>query len=65
MKRDDAPSKTGRRDFLKLAGGSAVAGTVGLASTAAAASQDDNQPNDDGRYRETEHVKTVYRLARF
>lgn len=61
-----AGKAAGRRDFLKLMG-------LGGVATAAAAAGGSAQPakavDAEGRvkagYRETEHVKTFYRLARF
>jgi hypothetical protein len=55
---------TARRDFLKLAtvgtvlGGAAIA--VGSKAQAAAPSE-----HQGGGYRESDHVKTYYKLARF
>lgn len=54
-----------RRDFLKLAGLGAVAGSVMAASGApkeAAAREADSGASG---YRETDHVKQVYTLSRF
>ena len=57
---------TSRRDFLKAAGvtgAAAGAAAVTLSGTKAeAATPDDGQK---AGYRETEHVKTYYELARF
>jgi hypothetical protein len=56
-----------RRDFLRALGagaGVAVASTGPLATSAAA----DSESNDEkrkARYRETEHVKTFYRVNRY
>jgi hypothetical protein len=62
--KQDAAIST-RRGFLKGAGlgaaGAAVGATVGAAPEAAATA---SGPNAAG-YRETEHVKTFYRTARF
>lgn len=65
MSRDrDRKSVEDRRDFLKLAtygtvlGGAAIA--AGGAAQAASASRDEGSG-----YRETDHVKTYYKLARF
>ena len=63
--RKDKVSKSDRRDFLKLAGVGAVAGSaaaLGAPKMAEAAAAD--APAGRG-YRETEHVKKFYRLARF
>lgn len=61
----DGKSVEDRRDFLKLAtygtvlGGAAVAVAGGTAKATSA-------PSDEGRgYRETDHVRTYYKLARF
>ena len=56
----------GRRDFLRTLGGgaTAVAAIVPLAGEARA----DTETNDEkrkARYRETEHVKTFYRVNRY
>lgn len=55
----------GRRDFLKLAGLGA-AGAAGAAAVPAAATAEVAEvPSRPKGYRETEHVKKVYELARF
>jgi nitrous oxide reductase len=56
-----------RRSFLK---GAAVAGTaVGAGAvtsrTLAEATVDDAEPAQSSGYRETEHIRKYYRLARF
>jgi hypothetical protein len=55
-----------RRSFMKLAGlGAGAAGaTIGLGAAEAGASEAKAKPEHAG-YRETEHVKTYYRMARF
>ena len=58
--------KLGRRDFLRTlgVGATAVAATTPLAGEARA----DTETNDEkrkARYRETEHVKTYYRVNRY
>jgi hypothetical protein len=71
MKQDNKPSlsKTslGRREVLRVLGVGA-----GLAATSAAplatAAKADTETNDEkrkSRYRETEHVKTYYRVNRY
>ena len=71
MKQDNKPSlsKTslGRREVLRVMGVGA-----GLAATSAAplatAAKADTETNDEkrkSRYRETEHVKTYYRVNRY
>lgn len=59
-------AKVGRRDFLRVlgAGAGVAAAAVPLATTARA----DSESNDEkrkSRYRETEHVKTFYRVNRY
>ncbi len=61
-KRDE--EGTARRDFLKLAGVAAVTGGGLLAAGAKPAAAEEPQEGS-ARYRETEHVKTYYKLARF
>jgi len=61
-----AKAALGRRDFLRTlgAGASAAVATSPLASSAHA----DTENNDEkrkARYKETEHVKTFYRVNRY
>jgi hypothetical protein len=65
MKQGKAPT-LGRRDFLRAlgAGAGAAAVTAPLATEAKA----DSESNDEkrkARYRETDHVKTFYRVNRY
>jgi hypothetical protein len=64
MKSDRKPT-FGRRDFLRALGaGAAVAATAPLATEAEA----DSETNDEkrkSRYKETDHVKTYYRVNRY
>jgi len=66
MKEQDK-TKVGRRDFLRALGagaGVAVTAVTPLATPAMA----DSESNDEkrkARYKETEHVKTFYRVNRF
>ncbi len=53
-----------RRGFLKLAGLGALSGGALLASGSSGASARE-EGTQQGLYRETEHVKTYYELARF
>jgi hypothetical protein len=62
-KRDRAVSD--RRGFLKLAGASAVAGGVALVSGKETAEASTAADKKDGLYRQTDHVRTYYDLARF
>jgi hypothetical protein len=60
-------TKLGRRDFLRALGagaGVAVTASGPLAGTAAA----DTENNDEkrkARYKETDHIKTFYRVNRY
>jgi hypothetical protein len=57
----------GRREFLRRLGagaGVAAAGAVPLASTAAADTES-NEEKRKSRYKESEHVKTYYRVNRY
>jgi hypothetical protein len=60
-------TKLGRREFLRALGAgasAAVAGTGPLAGEALADTETDNEKRKP-RYRETEHVKTYYRVNRY
>ena len=64
MEKNQDLKSTRRRDFLKLAG----LGTVAGAAAAKAGAPDPAEAAADGKargYRETEHVKKYYSLARF
>ena len=65
MSRHSKGSGSDRRDFLKLAGLGTLTGGAALLAKgqAQAAVRDDDQKGD--LYRETEHVKTYYELAKF
>ena len=64
MKETEKKVTADRRSFLKLVGAGAVTGGTALGATAASASQAAGDEKG-GSYRETEHVKTYYDLARF
>ena len=65
MRQDQEKTAAKRRDVLKLAGAGA-AGAVGTAASAVAKPVEAAAPVDAGTgYRETEHVKKAYELARF
>jgi len=53
-----------RRDFLRVLGASAGAAAVPLA-TEAKADSENNQEKRKARYKETDHVKTFYRVNRY
>ena len=60
------PQQLDRRSFMRLAGlGAGVAGaSIGL-GTAEASASEPAATAEHGGYRETEHVQTYYRMARF
>jgi hypothetical protein len=62
MKAGDKP-KVGRRDFLRVLGaGAGVAAAAGSLPANARADSETNDEKRKSRYRETEHVKTFYRV---
>jgi hypothetical protein len=66
MKKQDKPT-VGRRDFLRVLGAGAGAAAVSTGPLAGAAMAD-TETNDEkrkARYKETESVKTFYRVNRY
>ena len=66
MKRTDTPNTAplaDRRSFLKLAG-AGVVGAGAAATTGSAVEAAEAKPERGGGYRESEHVKRYYALAR-
>ena len=61
---DNEPRQPERRLFMKLAGLGAAGASIGLAAKEAVAAEAP-AAGEQGGYRETEHVKTYYRMARF
>jgi hypothetical protein len=61
---DNEPQQPDRRLFMKLAGLGAAGASMGLAAKEAKAGEA-AAPGDAVGYRETEHVKAYYRMARF
>ena len=57
----------GRRDFLRaMATGAGVAATsAGPLATTAAADTENNDEKRKARYKETDHIKTFYRVNRY
>ncbi len=53
-----------RRSFLKLAGATVVTGSTAVAGATAAVAAVPEAPKPDALYRETEHVRRYYELAR-
>ncbi len=66
MKSDDK-ANVNRRKFLRAMGaGAGVAATASpLAATAAKADSESNDEKRKARYKETDHVKTFYRVNRY
>ena len=65
MSREQKP-KVGRRDFLSLGAGATVAAAAaGPLASEARADTESNDEKRKSRYRETEHVKTFYRVNRY
>ena len=56
-----------RRAFLTLGIAASLAGVsaTGPSGKAKATAPEDDQTGNDGLYRETEHIRTYYKLARF
>jgi len=65
MKPSDKKMDSGRRDFLTLAGVSAVTGGAVLASGGKSAEAAVAADQKGKLYRETDHVRRVYELSRF
>lgn len=65
MKRDTDKALPGRRDFLKLAGAGALAGGAAVAASGQSAEAHEAPAPAGNGYRESEHVRTYYKLARF
>jgi hypothetical protein len=60
-------TKVARRDFLRVLGaGAGVAATsAGPLASAAKADSENNDEKRKARYKETDHVKTFYRVNRY
>ena len=55
-------AKVGRRDFLRVLGAGAGAAAASPIATAARADSENNDEKRKSRYRESDHVKTYYRV---
>lgn len=65
MKRSKEPKSLPRREFLKTAGLTAgAAGAVALAGSKAQAATESTPGESTAGYRETDHVRKYYELAR-
>jgi hypothetical protein len=59
-------SAVGRREFLRVLGaGATVAAAAPLGATEAKADTETNDEKRKARYKETDHVKTFYRVNRY
>ncbi len=65
MSHDDKKTAVGRRDFLKLSGVAAATGGAALAVGNEEADASEALHGSSTGYRETDHVRTYYKLARF
>jgi hypothetical protein len=65
--KSEGKAKVGRRDFLRALGAGAGVAVVtsGPLATGARADSESDQEKRKARYRETEHVKTFYRVNRY
>jgi anaerobic selenocysteine-containing dehydrogenase len=60
-----AGRELGRRDFLRTLGAGTAAAAAGPLALPAAADTESNSEKRKARYKETEHVKTFYRVNRY
>lgn len=65
MKDKSVRANADRRSFLKLAGAGAVAGGAALVSGKDVAEASTTADEKGGSYKQTDHIKTYYDLARF
>ena len=66
--KDENKATVGRRDFLRKVGVGAVGAGATLATPLIAPAHADSENNDEkrkARYKETDHVKTYYRVNRY
>ena len=66
--RDEKKTTVGRRDFLRKISAGAVGAGAALATPLIAPAHADSENNDEkrkARYKETDHVKTFYRVNRY
>ncbi|HXF86841.1 MAG TPA: formate dehydrogenase [Xanthobacteraceae bacterium] len=64
MQNSDKPA-VGRREFLRVLGAGAGAAAAAPLATAAKADSESNDEKRKARYKETDHVKTFYRVNRY
>jgi hypothetical protein len=66
--KDEKQVKVGRRDFLRKVGVGTVGAGATLATPLISSAQADSENNDEkrkARYKETDHIKTYYRVNRY
>lgn len=62
----DKPHVTGRRDFLKVLGGTSALAATSVATTLPAEAQQESKDERlKARYKETDHVKSFYKTNRY
>jgi hypothetical protein len=68
MKSEDKTVSVSRRNLLRAVGAGAGAAAAATALPLASTAQADSETNDEkrkSRYRETDHVKTFYKVNRY
>jgi hypothetical protein len=60
-----AKTAVGRREFLRVLGAGATAAAATPLATQAKADTENNDEKRKSRYKETDHVKTFYRVNRY
>ena len=63
--RDKDKTDVGRRDFLRVLGAGAGAAAATAAPIVSAVAAENETDKTKARYRESEHVKTFYRVNRY
>ncbi len=66
--KDEKKTTVGRRDFLRKVGIGAVGAGAAVAAPLTGVAVADTETNDEkrkARYKETDHVKTFYRVNRY
>ncbi|MGQ0685739.1 twin-arginine translocation signal domain-containing protein [Bradyrhizobium sp.] len=66
--KDEKKTTVGRRDFLRKIGVGAVGAGAAVAAPLTGPARADTETNDEkrkARYKETDHIKTFYRVNRY
>jgi hypothetical protein len=66
--KDEQKTTVGRRDFLRKVGIGAVGASAAVAAPLTGTALADTETNDEkrkARYKETDHIKTFYRVNRY